>query len=62
MDLPRLRYSGKVPRTIPYPKVSPCEALMMTAGRYPDSAACDSFGQTSASRQLIHGMTEEKQS
>ena len=55
-DRPWLRFYGRVPATIDYPRVTLYEALAATARRVPDAIAWDFFGTTASYRQLLRSI------
>jgi len=49
---PWLKFYGNVPESIDYPRVTMYQALMDTAGKYPDTIAYDFLGYTSTYRRF----------
>ena len=49
---PWLKFYGSVPQSIDYPRVTMYQALMDTAGKYPDTIAYDFLGYTSTYRRF----------
>ena len=49
---PWLKFYGNVPESIDYPRVTMYQALMDTAGKYPDTIAYDFLGYTSSYRRF----------
>jgi long-chain acyl-CoA synthetase len=52
-ERPWLRYYGRVPASLDYPRVTLYEAVAATAQRLPDAVAWDFFGTTATYRQLL---------
>jgi long-chain acyl-CoA synthetase len=55
-DRPWLRFYGRVPATIDYPRVTLYEAVAATARRQPDAIAWDFFGATASYRELLRAI------
>ena len=55
-DRPWVRFYGRVPATIDYPRVTLYEALAATARRMPDAIAWDFFGATASYRELLRSI------
>jgi long-chain acyl-CoA synthetase len=55
-DRPWLRFYGRVPATIDYPRVTLYEAVAATARRVPDSIAWDFFGTSASYRELLRSI------
>ena len=51
--LPWLRFYGRVPASIDYPRVTLYEAVAATAARVPEAIAIDFFGARSTYRELL---------
>ncbi|HEY5117256.1 MAG TPA: AMP-binding protein, partial [Nakamurella sp.] len=52
-DRPWLRYYGRVPATLTYPRITLYEAVAATAQRQPSAIAWDFMGTTATYRELL---------